>query len=55
VIIEQSKRDRYWGNGGDDTWLNWLGRILMEVREEIKAAERVQNVQEEVKAKDIVT
>jgi len=31
-IVEQSKRDAYWGDGGDGKGRNMLGRILMEVR-----------------------
>lgn len=28
--------DRFWGDGGDGWGKNWLGRILMEVREELR-------------------
>jgi len=35
-IIERSESDDYWGDGGDGHGRNMLGRILMEVREELK-------------------
>lgn len=35
-LIEQSCWDSYWGNGGDDSGLNKLGGILMEIREELR-------------------
>lgn len=34
-IIEHTKNDAYWGDGGDGTGLNMLGRILMDVRREL--------------------
>jgi N-glycosidase YbiA len=37
-IIEHTTNDRYWGDGGDGHGQNWLGRILMEIREELRAA-----------------
>jgi N-glycosidase YbiA len=36
TIIEHTTNDRFRGDGGDGTGENWLGRILMEVREEIR-------------------
>jgi ribA/ribD-fused uncharacterized protein len=38
VIVEHTERDRYWGDGGDGSGRNRLGRILMEVREELRAS-----------------
>ena len=35
-IIEHTKRDKYWGDGGDGKGQNKLGLILMEVREKLK-------------------
>jgi len=34
-IAEHTSRDRYWGDGGDGSGRNMLGRILMEVRAEL--------------------
>jgi ribA/ribD-fused uncharacterized protein len=36
VLVEHTKNDRYWGDGGDGTGKNMLGKILMEIREELK-------------------
>lgn len=38
VIIEHTRNDRYWGDGGDGSGKNMLGLILMEVREQLKRA-----------------
>jgi N-glycosidase YbiA len=35
-LIEAAPRDSFWGCGTDGTGSNWLGRILMDVREELK-------------------
>lgn len=35
---QHTPRDRYWGDGGDGTGRNQLGKTLMRVREEIKAS-----------------
>ena len=35
-LIEHTKNDRYWGDGGDGTGLNRLGQLLMETRERIR-------------------
>jgi N-glycosidase YbiA len=32
-IVERTENDRYWGDGGDGSGKNMLGRLLMEVRE----------------------
>lgn len=36
-IVERTKNDSYWGDGGDGSGRNMLGRILMEVRAELRA------------------
>ena len=35
-IIEHTKNDSYWGDGGDGSGKNMLGRILMEIRDELR-------------------
>jgi ribA/ribD-fused uncharacterized protein len=35
-IVEHTENDSYWGDGGDGSGKNMLGRIVMEVREELK-------------------
>lgn len=35
-LVEHTKNDRYWGDGGDGTGRNMLGKILMEVRDELR-------------------
>lgn len=35
TIVEHTDNDSYWGDGGDGSGKNMLGRILMEVREEL--------------------
>ncbi len=35
-LIEHTKNDAYWGDGGDGSGKNLLGRILMEVRQRLK-------------------
>ena len=35
-IVEHTENDSYWGDGGDGSGKNVLGRILMEVREELQ-------------------
>lgn len=34
-IVEHTENDDYWGDGGDGTGKNMLGRILMDVREQL--------------------
>jgi ribA/ribD-fused uncharacterized protein len=34
-IVEHTKNDSYWGDGGDGTGRNMLGRILVEVRQQL--------------------
>lgn len=37
LLIENSKRDRYWGDGGDLSGKNRLGYCLMQVRNQLRA------------------
>ena len=36
-LVEHTENDSYWGDGGDGSGKNMLGRILMEVREKLRA------------------
>jgi hypothetical protein len=36
MIIEHTKNDSYWGDGGDGSGRNMLGQILMQIREELR-------------------
>lgn len=36
ILVEHTVNDRYWGDGGDGSGKNMLGKILMEIREELK-------------------
>ena len=38
-LVEHTENDSYWGDGGDGTGKNRLGQILMQVREELRAAQ----------------
>ncbi|HEX3149156.1 MAG TPA: NADAR family protein [Gemmataceae bacterium] len=44
-IVEHTTNDSYWGDGGDGSGKNMLGRILMEIREEMKTAGENQSAQ----------
>jgi ribA/ribD-fused uncharacterized protein len=35
-LVEHTENDDYWGDGGDGSGKNMLGRILMQVREELR-------------------
>jgi ribA/ribD-fused uncharacterized protein len=37
-LIEHTANDSYWADGGDGTGKNMLGKILMEIREELRTA-----------------
>ncbi len=39
-LVEHTKNDAYWGDGGDGTGENMLGKILMKVREELQATQQ---------------
>lgn len=32
-LVERSQTDRFWGDGGDGTGQNWLGRLLVKIRD----------------------
>lgn len=36
LLVEHTTNDAYWGDGGDGSGRNMLGRILMEVRDELR-------------------
>jgi ribA/ribD-fused uncharacterized protein len=36
AIVEHTEKDKYWGDGGDGSGRNRLGRILMRVRAELR-------------------
>lgn len=38
ILVEHTARDSYWGDGGDGSGKNRLGRLLMEVRAELCSA-----------------
>lgn len=40
-LIEHTTNDSYWGDGGDGTGKNMLGRILMEIRDELRGMSSV--------------
>jgi len=35
-LVEHTHRDAYWGDGGAGSGKNWLGRLLIRVREELR-------------------
>ncbi|MCC7171247.1 MAG: NADAR family protein [Planctomycetes bacterium] len=37
-LVEHTERDAYWGDGGDGSGKNTLGRILVRVRAELRAS-----------------
>jgi ribA/ribD-fused uncharacterized protein len=37
TLVEHTANDSYWGDGGDGSGKNRLGRILMQVRDELRA------------------
>ena len=38
-LVENTANDAYWGDGGDGSGKNMLGRILMEVRDKLRVVE----------------
>lgn len=36
ALVEHTKNDRFWADGGDGTGSNMLGRLLMELRDELR-------------------
>ena len=39
TLVEHTENDSYWGDGGEGSGRNMLGRILMSVREELRRQE----------------
>jgi N-glycosidase YbiA len=37
-LVEHTANDSYWADGGDGSGQNWLGILLMQLREELRAA-----------------
>lgn len=37
-IVEHTDNDSFWGDGGDGSGENWLGRILMELRSSLETS-----------------
>lgn len=35
-LVEHTKNDYFWADGGDGSGLNWLGKVLMVVRDELR-------------------
>ena len=35
-LVEHTEKDSYWGDGGDGSGKNVLGRLLMEIRDELR-------------------
>ena len=46
VLVEHTENDSYWGDGGDGSGKNRLGRLLMQLRGELRAAETEQPPEE---------
>ena len=42
-LVEHTTNDAYWGDGGDGSGKNMLGRILMQVREKLREQESEQS------------
>lgn len=38
LLVEHTANDRFWGDGGDGKGKNWLGKLLMELREALRGA-----------------
>lgn len=36
TLVEHTHRDRFWADAGDGSGKNWLGIILMEIRQELR-------------------
>ncbi len=37
ILVEHTQNDHYWGDGGDGSGKNKLGKLLMKLREELRA------------------
>jgi len=42
-IVERTVKDSYWGDGGDGSGRNMLGKILMSVRQELRGQQAAQS------------
>ncbi len=42
-IVEHTRNDSYWGDGGDGSGKNMLGKLLMEIRDRIRHERSEQN------------
>jgi N-glycosidase YbiA len=40
LLVEHTAKDKFWGDGGHGRGLNMLGKLLMEVREELKQLQK---------------
>jgi|SRR5690606_14665519 len=40
ILVEHTNKDSYWGDGGNGSGQNMLGKILMEIRGELKNADK---------------
>jgi len=45
-LVEDSKSDSFWGAGADGSGENWLGRLLMELRDELRTSPLRNDVKE---------
>ena len=41
TLVEHTANDAYWGDGGDGSGQNRLGKLLMQVRDELRASQAV--------------
>lgn len=41
LLVEHTENDRYWGDGGDGSGKNMLGKVLMSVREQLAASQSI--------------
>ena len=38
-LVEHTRNDHFWGDGLDGSGKNWLGKLLMELRESLKVSQ----------------
>ena len=48
TLVEHTENDAYWGDGGDGSGKNMLGKILMRVRERLRAEAMTDDNRDEV-------
>jgi ribA/ribD-fused uncharacterized protein len=46
LLVEHTANDSYWGDGGDGSGRNMLGRILMRVRDELRGGTKTRSASE---------